>query len=761
MGEAKRVFNKKMWVLILIAVFVNICLFLYGQLGGRSISDMIFGVKQYQMLIEKYQNMELEQAVNQVNTEFNNIRKYAKSLNQDNNTQSNLNSVDNKIASKTSEELWSEADESSRAMIEYHQSLSLSQQAQLELQMKEIRTKVEYLAQYKSSIEAVIANANNMKRFEIFTKKNSFSYSNILRTASDFERVKDVNVTLDNDKATESFAHYNIMYYICAGLMVVVIYALFDERENGMWQIIHNTPNGRGILAVKRLVLIFSGAFIILFLLYVSTFVVSLLLYGGMSDLFNPVQTLCDFGKFTHVLSKGHYILRLFFLSWFTLSIFSVVLWALFTIFRNRNHTLICMAGFTGIEILLYQKIEVQSIYNAFHYINIVSFLRISDLYSTYINWGFSNYVFSVFSVVIFFLAIIGIVSAIVGVICYEKMRPQTKVSILSRIFNQFNIQYQKLFSRYPVVLKELHKLVITGKSLWAIVALIIIAVYFSSTGYMTFTDSQKEYDKMYLEHGGSDYEYIQNYVDEKVADYQQALDNLEQAGVLYENGEIDLKDYTKVANALQYQKMSLSTITEYQSKLSYAQHIKEDYSKDIWLVSDRGYEEIFGEYSVQRELILILALVTTIMIIVSECIAMEYRTGMHSMIYSAANGRRSVLIWKISACIILTVGLTAIVYGIDYFNLYKYYGMPYLSAPAISLTFLENVWAGLSAYVTIGGFIAILISVRFAIALVTMVVAMFISKLIGRKGSRALMPVALVVIVIIVCVIHSITGLV
>ena len=82
----------------------------------------------------------------------------------------------------------------------------------------------------------------------------------------------------------------------------------------------------------------------------------------------------------------------------------------------------------------------------------------------------------------------------------------------------------------------------ITGKALWAVAALIIIAAYFSTTGQMTFTDAQKEYDKMYLEHGGKEYGYIEDYVQERLEAYRQAQEALEEAAAAYEAGEIELK---------------------------------------------------------------------------------------------------------------------------------------------------------------------------------------------------------------------------
>ena len=193
MGEVKRVFHKKMWILIAVAVLGNLCLFLYSELAGRSFTEMFFAAGQYQKLVERYENMSLEQAQERLGTEFSNIRKYAKILKQENsqeetkepvqNEMQNSQTVENAAQKQTSEELLSEV---SREMIAYHQSLTAQQQTQLELQLKQLRSKLEYLNGYETSIDTVMANAENMKRFRIFSKQNTFSYSNILRTAQDF-----------------------------------------------------------------------------------------------------------------------------------------------------------------------------------------------------------------------------------------------------------------------------------------------------------------------------------------------------------------------------------------------------------------------------------------------------------------------------------------------------------------------------------------------------------------------------------------------
>ena len=124
-------------------------------------------------------------------------------------------------------------------------------------------------------------------------------------------------------------------------------------------------------------------------------------------------------------------------------------------------------------------------------------------MYSTYINWGFQNYVFSVFSVALFFLTVCSLFCGIFAVMRYAAMRPNTKcVTVIPHVYGGSRTVSARI-CKISGGIKELHKLVITGKALWAVAALIIIAAYFSTTGQMTFTDAQKEYDKIVFRAGG------------------------------------------------------------------------------------------------------------------------------------------------------------------------------------------------------------------------------------------------------------------
>ena len=74
-----------------------------------------------------------------------------------------------------------------------------------------------YIKNYHEEVNAIIDNADKLKKYSIFNKAGSFSYANILQTARDFERVKNVILPEDEYKGA---GIYNLLlsiflYYAC------------------------------------------------------------------------------------------------------------------------------------------------------------------------------------------------------------------------------------------------------------------------------------------------------------------------------------------------------------------------------------------------------------------------------------------------------------------------------------------------------------------------------------------------------------------
>ena len=92
---------------------------------------------------------------------------------------------------------------------------------------------------------------------------------------------------------------------------MIIVYDLFRYRENGMWQITYSTKDGREYISLTNMIVIAAGGLVTVILMSLSTFAASLVLYGGVKDLNNPIQNITGFDKFTYPISKIQYVLIL------------------------------------------------------------------------------------------------------------------------------------------------------------------------------------------------------------------------------------------------------------------------------------------------------------------------------------------------------------------------------------------------------------------------------------------------------------------
>ncbi len=87
---------------------------------------------------------------------------------------------------------------------------------------------------------------------------------------------------------------------------------------------------------------------------------------------------------------------------------------------------------------------------------------------------------------------------------------------------------------------------------------LLLVVMYFISYGKMAFSDNSRERDRIYLEKGGADYSQISALIDERRADYMQAVQKSMEASEQYENGEIELMSYRRLIRLCLYMRRAM-----------------------------------------------------------------------------------------------------------------------------------------------------------------------------------------------------------
>ena len=739
MNEFRRLINRKVVIGFIALLVINVSLYVYQQTKGAGLKELRFETVQRQRCVDYYGDYDIEAAINAVNSDIEGILSYRKADKQGTVVESEVQ-ADAETGEESDVQIGAETE-----VLEKYKALSEREQLLFLTVLRDIESQLEYIKKYPEDMKQIQTNAQQLMTFSIFSDKNSFTYNNIVKTGKDFEKVADVSLYLVNNKAAGSFVDYYYTFYFALIMMVFIIYGLSGERDNGMWGIVHSAGSGRLRLALHRLFIIAGSGVVITAGLYFTTFAAALLLYGGAGALNASVQSIQAFERFAMPMSQIGFVLYNYVYSALAVVVLSVALWTVFVVNRKRNHALILTGVVVGLEVLMYYRIGLHSIYSAFKQINIVRLMKVNEIISTYANRGRGSFVISESAIMFWALMVILVVSVAVAVVGTVFMRPSQGKNVLTRLTDKLYAGYQHLFANVPVVLKEIHKLIVTSRGFTVIVVLLLVVMYFISYGKMAFSDNSRERDRIYLEKGGADYSQISALIDERRADYMQAVQKSMEASEQYENGEIGIDELSQINSTVSIYASRYAAVREFEQKQEYLENLKEETGIDGYMMSDRGYEEIFGKYGKARETVLLMALLVSVVLIVSENIGIETSTGT-KYIVNAASGKNTVKVKRIVASLVLCIVLYVLVYGIDMIHLRSYYGMPYTDAPLMSLTFMRDC----GFYITVGTFMIIRLIVRLIAMLITFAVTYVLcsrfSEVRGRVVSVLLMAAVIVI---------------
>lgn len=549
-----------------------------------------------------------------------------------------------------------------------------------------------YIENYHEEVNSIIDNADKLKKYSIFNKAGSFSFANILQTAKDFERVKNVILPEDEYKGVQVFTAYYYQYFFTMLVMMFVIYDMFVQRDNGMWSITYSCANGRTLYAVKQTGIITVAGISTHTLIYWSTFVTAMVQRGGFKDLRNPVQTIEAFAKFTYPWSKIKYVAVLYLISMMCIVALCIIIWGVFVMFRNRVYALVTMLIFAAVEQFIYSHIDIHSVWNGLHYINIINIININATFSSYRNWGVGTYVFPVFSVVLFVHIICACVMAYIAVNVSAAMKPHKNTTFIKRFTDWVSGGCQKILAKVPLLFKEMHKFIFTSHCGWVVVVMLIVTAYVCQTGQYHYTDDNKYMDREYAVHGGTDYTYFQYYLDDLYRQRDELQAKIDDYGdILTRDESTDISNYVNLKTKQQQILKQIENRREYADKIEYIGHLDETFNIRVWMISDRGYEVILGEKGMYRRIMVSLALICGLMLISAGGGRLESISGMILFEHSTALGRNKMRRNKYLSCIIITILMTVIICGMEFLWMRHVYGMPYLNAPVASLTFIGN----------------------------------------------------------------------
>ena len=143
-----------------------------------------------------------------------------------------------------------------------------------------------------------------------------------------------------------------------------------------------------------------------------------------------------------------------------------ITIWGVFVMFRNRVYALVTMLIFAAVEQFIYSHIDIHSVWNGLHYINIINIININATFSSYRNWGVGTYVFPVFSVVLFVHIICAGVIGYIAINVSASMKPYKNTTFIKR----YQLAVRKFLQGFRFYLRKyinLYLLLIVAGLLW------------------------------------------------------------------------------------------------------------------------------------------------------------------------------------------------------------------------------------------------------------------------------------------------------
>ena len=556
-------------------------------------------------------------------------------------------------------------------------------------------------------LEEVPKQKEDMLTISIFSDEDSFAYNNIMKTAADYESISGVELSEINDYAVDAFLKHDTMHIFAFVIMLFTVISFLDERKKGLWQIVYTCREGRFRLTLTRLFILLGVVFVTETVLVTSTLFVSFIDFGGRDILFAPVQSVAMLQSFLMPVSLLEYLVYYALFLSAALAASGLFIWFILAGIHNINLGMVVCSLVYVVEFFVYYMISPTNPLCMLKYTNLWFLINPHEVFTEYTNFMIGNIMFNVREylsvVVIILLLIFSAFVLITGV----KTRPFYTPGMTEKMVDMLMDRIRRLICHFSGMGFEVYKLLIQKKGIIVIAG--VLYLFFSN---MDTLELMLGNDRIQLD------EFYEQYTGEINDDSLHAYNSIEEEiNTALNNGEEVSADRHAMFNMLTEQK-------EYAESLS-------DRGIKGWFINDRGFDMLFGKLKSGKRLIDGVIIVLAIVLLAAPCYASEYQSGVGYMIAGTVKGRGIVFRRKTIYSLVCTLGMTIIMFLVQFYEVRIKYNLNGLDAPVQNVRILEHVPFNIS----IGGYMALWYVARAVTMLMVACVVMLISVYLRKQN--------------------------
>lgn len=526
------------------------------------------------------------------------------------------------------------------------------------------------IREYPNYLETINEQCKNITSISIFADKNSFAYKNAQKTETAYNNIKNRYLPFDISEGLELALINTISDMLMLFLIFVSSVFIFTkDREIGIMNLLYSYPNGRVSLGISKIVVLLISSLIISGVFLISGLILGGVTYG-LGDLSRPLQSVNGFIESNCNMCIWQYIIVAYIFKSISLFIFGLIISLICLISKNSIQIYGFSAIIIYIEYRLYSKYGILSEKEILHDINLISFIKPENYFSTYRNLNINEKPFNVLSITIIACFLLLIIITPLTITVFAKIR-ETEFKKIS--LEPFSNKSHKIHSKTYYALQKslLHQRSVVIFFIWVI----IICGYHS-----TFSKPASIVDMYYKAYTTNNSGIVNQETDHVISANE---DHFKEIDIKAASGDLTMLERQELENernrqeAFELFKTRCTAIRDgkYNARIFY----------------DSGYKRAFGINGIQELQIMSLIILIVCVLTISPLIAYDNNLKITSIIFSTASGKGAYIkrnsIIAANICII-----SSIITFIPYFlNIIKYYGNQGLKSPIQSLTAFSN----------------------------------------------------------------------
>jgi len=538
----------------------------------------------------------------------------------------------------------------------------------------EVLQELKQVSSYHEYLESVQSEIHNKQSIKFFEKNQSnFSKRDLIKKSRDYKSMENVEPVFAGTIGLAKILG-NCLFDICPFLMVTILCILLfiEEKKDGMVYLYQSTINGRGILLLIKMLILFVSCFVIALIFYGSIGIIVRQLYGSIS--WNaPIQSIYGYQGSTMHLTIGMYLLKYLFCKVLCMFVMGVV-FSLFAIFtKNYLIYFIYATVFFLISVLCYLWIPPYTAISYFKYFNFVYIIKVAPVFRDYLNFDFINQPYAQRCVITFLLFFIGSIAFVCVLHCYKNSGNivQRELLFKRRIVNG----KKKKRTICSFFYQESLKIFIGEKVI--LVLIIFAGIMYCFAKYKTASLTEYEYDyRNYMKALEGDVTEEKKKLieteEKRISDVELQIENTNKS---YEKGEISEEMRNQLVGMLEIKISSKVAFERVKSQLKY---IEENKERKFSFVYEDGWKLIFGftDEGKSRDKVNALLILLIEILCFGGLFANDYENGMSMFQTTSKLGIKHVRITKILIALVISILSIAIVSTCDFIYVQNNYGV-------------------------------------------------------------------------------------